>query len=45
MDAYEKGLKGLYYLRTESEKAAESVNTKVERKALVDFEDCLACQG
>jgi ribonucleoside-diphosphate reductase alpha chain len=45
LDAYEKGLKGLYYLRTESEKAAESVNTKVERKALVDFEECLACQG
>jgi len=45
LDAYEKGLKGLYYLRTESEKQAESVNTKVERKALVDFEECLACQG
>jgi ribonucleoside-diphosphate reductase alpha chain len=45
LDAYEKGLKGLYYLRTESEKSAESVNTKVERKALVDFDECLPCQG
>ena len=45
LDAYEKGLKGLYYLRTESEKAAESVNTKVERKALKDFDECIACQG
>lgn len=45
LDAYKKGLKGLYYLRTEGEKSAESVNTKVERKALKDFDECLACQG
>lgn len=45
LDAFEKGLKGLYYLRTESEKAAESVSTKVERKALKDFDECIACQG
>lgn len=45
LDAYKKGLKGLYYLRTESEKQAESVNTKIERKALKEFDECLACQG
>jgi ribonucleoside-diphosphate reductase alpha chain len=43
--AWSKGLKGLYYLRTEGEKAAESVSTKVERKALKDYEECIACQG
>jgi ribonucleoside-diphosphate reductase alpha chain len=43
--AWSKGLKGLYYLRTEGEKAAESVSTKVERKALKDYDECIACQG
>ncbi len=48
LDAYKKGLKGLYYLRTASARQSESMNTKVERKALVDSlddSDCLACQG
>lgn len=47
LKAWKQGLKGLYYLRTESEKSAESVNTKVERKALKDYDDdgCLACSG
>jgi len=46
MRAWQKGLKGLYYLRTESSKAAEKVSIKVERDALKDFEEeCLACQG
>lgn len=45
LEAHQKGMKGLYYLRTEGEKSAESVNTKVERKALKDFDECLACQG
>ena len=45
LDAWEKGLKGLYYLRTEAERRAENVNQTVERKALKDYEECLACQG
>jgi len=46
MRAWQKGLKGLYYLRTESSKAAEKVSIRVERDALKDFEEeCLACQG
>jgi ribonucleoside-diphosphate reductase alpha chain len=44
--AWAKGLKGLYYLRTESSKAAEKVSLKVERDALKEYqEECLACQG
>lgn len=45
LDAYKKGLKGLYYLRTKAERKSESVNTKVERVALKDFEECLSCSG
>ena len=45
LDAWEKGLKGLYYYRTEAARQAEAVGTKVERKALKDFEACLSCQG
>ena len=35
--AYEKGLKGLYYLRTEAKSRAENVSEKVERVALEDY--------
>lgn len=45
LEAYNKGLKGLYYLKTESEKKSENVNAPVQREALQDFQDCLACQG
>lgn len=34
--AWEKGLKGLYYLRTEAKSRAENVSEKVERVALQD---------
>jgi len=34
--AWEKGLKGLYYLRTEAKSRAETVSSKVERQALQD---------
>ena len=34
--AWQKGLKGLYYLRTEAKSRAENVSEKVERDALVD---------
>ena len=46
--AWEKKLKGLYYLRTNSGAAAEKVSQKVEANKLQDFQeddDCLSCQG
>lgn len=51
MEAYKKGLKGLYYLRTEASTKAENVGTKVERVALedapvacnIDDKECVAC--
>jgi ribonucleoside-diphosphate reductase alpha chain len=46
--AYQRGLKGLYYLRTTSGHTADKVSSKIERKALKDYnaeEECLACQG
>lgn len=54
--AWEQGLKGLYYCRTESSKKAEVVNEKVERVALKDgdhlpsesastADECLACHA
>jgi len=36
LDAWRKGLKGLYYLRTEAKSRAENVSEKVERVALQD---------
>ena len=46
--SYQRGLKGLYYLRTTSGHMADRVSAKIERKALKDYnaeEECLACQG
>jgi ribonucleoside-diphosphate reductase alpha chain len=43
--AWKQGLKGLYYLRTNSGAAAEKISTKVIRNALKDAEECVACQG
>lgn len=54
MEAHRKGLKGLYYLRTEASSKAENVGEKVERVALknaneevkscsVDNEGCESC--
>lgn len=45
LDAWKKGLKGLYYLRTESDRKIESVSNKVIREKLVDYDECLSCQG
>jgi ribonucleoside-diphosphate reductase alpha chain len=46
MDAFNKKLKGLYYLRTSSGHTAEQVGRKVERVALKDYgEECLSCEG
>ena len=36
LNAWKKGLKGLYYLRTEAKQRAENVSEKVERVALSD---------
>ena len=43
--AWKKGLKSLYYLRTDSGAAAENISQKIERKALKDYQECIACQG
>jgi len=52
LEAWKRGLKGLYYLRTEASSKAESVGEKVERVALkdaevcsVDNKECISCQG
>lgn len=48
MAAWKKGLKGLYYLRTESGAKADKVSTKIERKSLsssVGGDDCLSCHA
>ncbi len=47
LSAWRKGLKSVYYLRTEANKTAEKVSEKVERKPLKDYaiEECLSCQG
>lgn len=43
--AWAKGLKSLYYLRSEAIKRAETVSTKIERQALNDYEGCISCEG
>ena len=45
LQAWKKGLKGLYYLRTNAGVTAEKVSTKIERNALKELEECVACQG
>lgn len=45
MRAWIKGLKSLYYLRSEAVKRADVVSHKVKREALNDYETCLACEG
>lgn len=43
--AWKKGLKSLYYLRTNSGATAEKISEKIERKALKDYDECVSCQG
>ena len=43
--AWKKGLKSLYYLRSEAIKRAENVSLKINREALKDYEGCLSCEG
>lgn len=45
LQAWKKGLKGLYYLRTNAGITGEKVSTKIERNALKELEECVACQG
>jgi len=46
-DAWKKGLKGLYYLRTSAGVSADKVGMSVDRVALKDGdgEECLSCHG
>ena len=43
--AWQKKLKGLYYLRTNAGMTADNVGQKVERIALKDAEECLSCHS
>ncbi|MET3457815.1 ribonucleoside-diphosphate reductase subunit alpha [Pseudomonas kilonensis] len=46
--AYQRGLKGVYYLRTDAGFSGDKVSQKIERRALKDYnaeDECLACQG
>ena len=47
ISAYQKHLKGLYYLRSNAGITADKVSQKIERKSLKDYntEECLSCQG
>ena len=38
-------LKGLYYLRTSAGNEADKVGVQIERNALKDAEECIACHG
>ena len=47
-EAWKKGLKSLYYLRSREAKSAENINLKVKRIKLDDEmleEECLSCQA
>lgn len=43
--AWKKGLKSLYYCRSEAVKRADVVSDKVERVKLNDYDTCLSCEG
>jgi ribonucleoside-diphosphate reductase alpha chain len=43
--AFKRHLKGLYYLRTNAGVDADKVGLHVERNALKDAEECVACHG
>ena len=47
MMAWRKGMKTLYYLRSEAIKRADTVSDKKLREYIFDYgeEDCLACEG
>ena len=43
--AWYKGLKTLYYCRSEAIKRAENISIKIERKVREDHDDCVMCQA
>jgi ribonucleoside-diphosphate reductase alpha chain len=43
--AYKKGLKTLYYCRTEASSRVENINVKVEKHTFDVAEGCLSCEG
>ena len=47
LSAWKKGLKTLYYCRSEAIKRAEIISTRIERKVRPDAEEdeCLSCQA
>ena len=45
LSAYERGVKGLYYLRTNSIKKIDKVSDKVVAESITDTEECVACQA
>ena len=48
MRAWKKGMKTLYYLRSEALKRADVISDKVLREYIFDYQDeegCLACEG
>lgn len=45
VQAWKRGLKTLYYCRSEKLKKADSVNRKVERRIINEENACLACEG
>ena len=48
MMAWKRGVKTLYYLRSEAYKRAETVSDEVLRQRIfesIDEEGCLACEG
>ena len=45
LNAYKKGLKGLYYYRTQSAAKADSVGKAMDRVKLQEPEECISCQG
>jgi ribonucleoside-diphosphate reductase alpha chain len=48
MMAWKKGMKTLYYLRSEAIRRADTVSDKKLREYIFDYQDeegCLACEG
>jgi ribonucleoside-diphosphate reductase alpha chain len=48
MLAWKKGLKSLYYVRSEAIKRADVVSDKKTRATIIDYDSessCLACEG
>lgn len=44
-NAWKRGLKTLYYLRTKSAKSAETISNKIERVPIPEGDECIACHA